>query len=560
MPSPSPTTSTSTPPALPGSPPEGGFRPGGRRTLSAALPAALPRPTLRGWCLAAAGAAITVAAVALGQRDLLRVGVLLLLLPALALVLARRALGAVTLRPRSSRQAVEAGRTTSTRLEFVGGTVRTGGLVVHDPAPAELGGGTTFALPSLKAGQTLDLDHRLRAERRGRYRVGPAELVAADPLGLVRAHRTLGEAVEVDVLPRVHDLPVIPGGESSGSRGRPGRASTLSALDDAAVREYRDGDDVRRVHWRATARRGEVMVRADERPGRPDVVVLLDDRTNAHDRSGAARHGLRFRGGPRSPATARADVGDVEADSFEFAVSATASALTHFARRGHRVRLLRDGVLHPPGGADRAGLPDLLASLAVLRPAAPTSLARSIAQLGAGEPALLVAVLGRCGPDDVAPLARARPSGWTAVAVLATSGGPASATPGPSGTTPASGGGGSVVTPTPTPTPDPAPDPAPAPAPAPVPGPDGSGAPGREHLALRRAEIVLARAGWRTAIGTPEDGVAPVWGRLAESTVHAPPRPPVTGSSPTPSGPGWPGAQDGDRAGTDRSGRGWEGS
>jgi len=50
----------------------------------------------------------------------------------------------------------------------------------------------------------------------------------------------------------------------------------------ASVREHRHGDDLRKVHWRATARSGELMVRLEERPWRAQATLLLDTRTRAH--------------------------------------------------------------------------------------------------------------------------------------------------------------------------------------------------------------------------------------------------------------------------------------
>jgi uncharacterized protein (DUF58 family) len=85
--------------------------------------------------------------------------------------------------------------------------------------------------------------------------------------------------------------------------------------DDAATREYRRGDDLRRVHWRSTARTGELMVRREEQPWESRATVVLDDRASAHRGEGPTA-------------------------SFEWAVSATASIAMHLRHAGYKLRLV----------------------------------------------------------------------------------------------------------------------------------------------------------------------------------------------------------------------------
>ena len=89
--------------------------------------------------------------------------------------------------------------------------------------------------------------------------------------------------------------------------------------DDVIPRAYRDGDELRRVHWRSTARYGELMVRREEQRWQDRAVLILDSRRSAH-------------------------IGSGPSSSFEFAVSAAASIGVHLARSGPR---------RPP--ADRRG-------------------------------------------------------------------------------------------------------------------------------------------------------------------------------------------------------------
>ncbi|PRY17526.1 uncharacterized protein (DUF58 family) [Kineococcus rhizosphaerae] len=352
------------------------------------------RPTPRGWVFAVVGVVAAVGAPFLGQRDILRLGVLLLVLVAVAAWSTTRSVQTLDLVSRSKDELVEAGVPSTVRLAVVGRARAGVRLVVEDSAPLALGGTARLTLPRLREGETLDLEYRVRSETRGSYRLGPATVIALDVFGLVRSARVLGDGVTLDVLPRVHPLADLTLGELGGSRGSSASASAAAAPDDVSIREYRVGDDLRRVHWRSTARRGAVMVRSDEHPGRPDVVVLLDTRAGAH----AGR-------GPGS--------------SLEWGISAAASVAAHLQRRRHRVRLLHDGAYDPPRELDEtSAVRGLMRSLARLQPGQPDGLARSVTSLGRGESTLLVAVLGQVDEDDVAPLLSARPLGVPALAIL----------------------------------------------------------------------------------------------------------------------------------------------
>jgi uncharacterized protein (DUF58 family) len=352
------------------------------------------RFTARGWVFVVVALVVVVGAPLLGQRDILRIGVLLLVLVAAALWSTVRSVRTLDLVSRSKGELVEAGVASTVRLTVVGSARPGVRLVVEDHAPLALGGTARLGVPRLKGDETLDLEYRVRSEVRGSYRLGPATVGATDVFGLVRATRVVGDSVTLDVLPRVHPLADLTLGELGGARGSSASASAAAAPDDVSIREYRVGDDLRRVHWRSTARRGSVMVRSDEHPGRPDVVLLLDARASAHVGRGAG-------------------------SSVEWAVSAVASAAVHLHRRGHRVRLLHDGDYDPPRELDdTSAVRGLMRSLARLQPGGADGLARSITTMGRAESTLLVAVLGAVDEDDVLPLLTVRPLGVPALAIL----------------------------------------------------------------------------------------------------------------------------------------------
>jgi uncharacterized protein (DUF58 family) len=183
-----------------------------------------------------------------------------------------------------------------------------------------------------------------------------------------------------------------------------------------STREYRHGDDLRKVHWRATARTGELMVRLEERPWRAQASLLIDTRARAHlvaprIRATSTVDGLR-------PGPAGDDSPPV--DSFEWVVEAAASIGTELARRGAVLRAVTDtGELVPASGRGRLGADDLLDRLAGIGPSRAPGLAVGVEQVcrAAGD-GPVVCLLGAVGPDDVVELIRSRSGPVTDLAVL----------------------------------------------------------------------------------------------------------------------------------------------
>jgi uncharacterized protein (DUF58 family) len=112
----------------------------------------------------------------------------------------------------------------------------------------------------------------------GLYPVGPVRVLASDPFGLFRASRALPEVDEFAVFPRVHDVaglaqlgarPTLAPQEAADGRS----GQSLLYL---GVRDYRAGDDLRHVHWPASARRGSLVVKEYEIDLCPYVSVFVD--------------------------------------------------------------------------------------------------------------------------------------------------------------------------------------------------------------------------------------------------------------------------------------------
>ena len=148
---------------------------------------------------------------------------------------------------------------------------------------------------------------------RGRYRIETAAVVE-DAFGLERSERPLAEAGALIVYPRLTELERL--FSETGEHARDGRRLLLqrpSGFDLHSVRDYVEGDSLRKVHWRSTARRGQLMVKELEDSPRDDVAVVLD----------------AWRGCPRPV--------------FDVAVRAAGSILQTYARRSRRVAFVLAG-------------------------------------------------------------------------------------------------------------------------------------------------------------------------------------------------------------------------
>lgn len=371
------------------------------------LRAALGGLTTRGRSFLAAGVAAAVCAYVLGQGDLLRVGLLLAGLPLICVAVLYRTRYRVAASRRLSPGRVPAGSEARVHLRMDNvSRMPTGLLMLQDHVPYVLGPRPRFVLDRVEAGGRREVSYRVRSDLRGRYPLGPLQLRLNDPFGMCELTRSFSAFDTLTVIPRTERLPAVRlAGDASGYGDGRQRSLALAGDDDIIPRAYRYGDDLRRVHWRSTARYGELMVRREEQPQRPGCTVLLDTRRVAYQGAG-----------PDS--------------AFEWAVSGAASALMHLLERGFSVRLLTDTGSAVPGegaqgyagpsqdSADSAGL--MMDTLAVVDHSDGAGLSRSYDVLrGEG---LLIAFLGDLDDEQAALTARMRQRSGSAVAFVLDSG------------------------------------------------------------------------------------------------------------------------------------------
>lgn len=355
---------------------------------------ALSGLTTRGRCLLAAGLAAAVCSIFLQERDLLRVAVFVVALPIIVCMLTAVARVGLHAQRTIVPVRVPVGGRAEVALHIRStGRLPTGGLLIQDGVPYALGGKPRFVIEHLPRHTGTQLRYTVHPMLRGIQQIGPLKATITDPFGLAEFERELAHTSRLIVVPRVARLAGVPGGSGLGS-GEDGsvRLNAGQGEDDAIVRPYRQGDDLRKVHWRSTAKRDEMMVRVEERPWRGGTTILLDHRAIAHRGTGSTA-------------------------SLEWAISFAASVCLHLHRHGHRIRLVTEEGRQLVGDSGDGTHHDnaVLDALAALEPNHQREVdCRSDPAHGQE----LIAVLGAATPESLGQLIRHRTRSSRSLAVL----------------------------------------------------------------------------------------------------------------------------------------------
>jgi uncharacterized protein (DUF58 family) len=293
----------------------------------------ITRLTRRGWVLLVAGVIALAAAYPSGRSELLPLGVLLAALPVVAWIYVR-------VRPLAFRATrtfvpsiVEAGATTAVQLDIandasfrspVGFWRDTWPWPPFVTEPAQLDPLQPGDNRYRSRGSIVRLQYDVAPTRRGHFDIGPLLIDFTDPFGLADGAIVAAGTTPLVVTPHIVDLPegaVAIAADEGPTRMRQRRA--YGGEDDLMTREYREGDAMRRVHWRASAHHGELMVRQEEQRSHAEARILLDTRrSNYRDARGQSN--------PDEP----------ESESFEWAVSFCASLALYLDDRGFIVRVI----------------------------------------------------------------------------------------------------------------------------------------------------------------------------------------------------------------------------
>lgn len=226
----------------------------------------------------------------------------------------------------------------------------------HDQLPHGVAGDASGTLPALggrnSPASSATFQYTLHGLRRGRHDIGPLRVDVHDPFGLIYRRHSFGDPAPLTILPRRVELPPV-GARAGSDDGAALPAPQYVGVgdDDIIARTYLPGDALKRIHWKATAHRAELMVRQEEQNDTPRASVILDAE-------------------PTSQGTVRDRKDAWEySPSFEWAVVAAASITTYLVRSGYVVTVQTNG-----RSVDRLvaegqdTLEDAMVDLAVLQP------------------------------------------------------------------------------------------------------------------------------------------------------------------------------------------------
>ncbi|MEO7348837.1 MAG: DUF58 domain-containing protein [Terrimesophilobacter sp.] len=203
-------------------------------------------------------------------------------------------------------------------------------------------------LPAVNAGTAVELHYDFSPPRRGVALLGPVVVERADPFGFARSEWALGERQRVVVAPELVDLALgLTDLATHTGAAQLFHHRALAGDHDIMTRDYRAGDAMGRVHWKASAHHGQLMVREDDKRSHAEAAIVVDTRRGS------------WRDVSRSQSFER-----VESEGFEWALSMTSSLRDFFVRSGLRVRTVETAVTQL---ADAANVDDFVESLARVR-------------------------------------------------------------------------------------------------------------------------------------------------------------------------------------------------
>ncbi|MHB9022623.1 MAG: DUF58 domain-containing protein [Armatimonadota bacterium] len=217
----------------------------------------------------------------------------------------------------------------------------------------------------LQGNRLLVIRDVIRFSRRGLYRLGPLTIQGHDPFGLLYVSRSIPLKHDIIVYPRPLPMPELVLGGLGGRQTtevRPMGHAGESA-DFHGIRPYVQGDDLRRVHWKATAHTGKLAIKEYEYRFSGAVQVILDLQKGVH-------------------------VGDRDFSTLEAAITLAVSVLKHVLDRGNQAGLLATGaqVLNLPGESGERQMHRALEALALAKDDGAVPLAKALAS-GEAQPA-----------------------------------------------------------------------------------------------------------------------------------------------------------------------------
>ena len=274
-------------------------------------------PSIRGWALTLTGTAIWGVGIAFGSEPLQTLGFALVALVLIAVAVVRLGRHDVELSRRVSPERANAHQPITVSLSVANrGRGPAPLLLFEDKLPYGISGRGRFAVNGIESGGSRETSYKIEAASRGRFDIGPLEVTVTDPFGLARTKTSGLGPTRLLVHPRIERLSLP---RDMGER----RSAAASALrqptgprgeDFYTLREYAEGDELRKIHWPSTAKRGKLMIRQEETPWHMRATILVDDRRRVHEGEGTQ-------------------------SSFEHAIEGAASVVDLYHRSGYGFRL-----------------------------------------------------------------------------------------------------------------------------------------------------------------------------------------------------------------------------
>ncbi len=377
-------------------------------------------PSGRGVVVFAAGAAMWFTARLIGSSGLTVIGFGIAALPFLAAVYAKRGRYRLAARRHMSDVRVAPGTKVTVELEIDNrSSATTSFLLFEDRLPATLGRAARLVLTGIPAHNSQTVRYTLVPQARGRYPIGPLSVDVSDPFALTRIRIEFDERDELLVTPVIEDL-IGTASSAFGPNVGLSRARNLFRTGEEfyTMRQYQQGDDLRRLHWPSVARTGELMIRQDESSRRSGALLFLDTRmgglgqtfSTAFEKavSAAASVGILMSKGGFSLRLATADSPPVPLTEEGFLDSLT--AVQHSSVRSLGPALTR---LRSAAGADST-------FICVSAPPVASELS-SLIRTGAGFGPKLAILIYPADPDSLPPQRQAQLEGRASAARLSLS-------------------------------------------------------------------------------------------------------------------------------------------
>lgn len=200
------------------------------------------------------------------------------------------------------------------------GTLFTSIPIIKDKLPSYFGDSHNFVVPTNFYKKDFDIKYKLNMDKRGLYKIGPITMRGQDSFNLTQSNVLFDDYQEILVYPKTYDISQF----SPGGVGFIGYEALTSDLvspigdDFYSLREYVSGDDLRKIHWKSTAKTSALMIRKVDDATISRVAIIVDGFRDSH-------------------------LGEGKESTFEYLISAAATIVNYFAKSNYRVRIVVSG-------------------------------------------------------------------------------------------------------------------------------------------------------------------------------------------------------------------------